>query len=135
MSDVLTEDTSKQAALRCLDEYLAAWDARDAIALAASLNTPALMLGRGRGVAITDPAEQAGAMLEQMVATGWHHSTWLRREMLHCDEDKVHFDVRFCRYREDGSILGTFAGVYIVTRNHQHWGVQMVSAVEQASQG
>jgi hypothetical protein len=131
MSSEPVTANAEQAALECLDRYMAAWDARDAAALAASFNAPALMLSGSRAVAVLDLDRQAAEMIATLKATGWHHSTWIRREVLHHDVDKVHFDVRFTRHREDGTQLGTFEGVYIVTCNRGHWGVQMVSAIQQ----
>jgi hypothetical protein len=36
----------------------------------------------------------------------------------------VHIDTRFNRYRKDGSVLGGFDSIYIVTRVDGRWGIQ-----------
>jgi hypothetical protein len=58
----------------------------------------------------------------------WDHSTWERREIIHAGEDKVHIDTRFTRYRTDGSIIGGFDSVYVITRENGHWGVKIRSS-------
>jgi hypothetical protein len=34
------------------------------------------------------------------------------------------FDTRFTRYRADGSVIGGFNSIYVVTREDGHWGVK-----------
>ena len=36
--------------------------------------------------------------------------------MIQGDENKVHLDVQFTRYREDGSVLGTYKSLWIVSK-------------------
>ena len=36
--------------------------------------------------------------------------------MIHSGPDKIHFDTRFTRYRADGSVIGGFDSIYVVTR-------------------
>ena len=59
-----------------------------------------------------------------MAAAGWHHCAWERRNIIHSGEDKVHIDTRFTRYREDGSVIGEYDSIYIVSKQDGHWGVQ-----------
>jgi hypothetical protein len=58
-----------------------------------------------------------------MAAAGWHHSALLRRNIIHSSDDKVHFDTRFGRYRDDGSLIGEYDSIYIVNKQDGHWGV------------
>ena len=55
---------------------------------------------------------------------GWHHSTWDERTPIHVGESKVHLKVKFSRWRKDGSLIGTFETIYIVTRLDGRWGIQ-----------
>ena len=60
---------------------------------------------------------------------GWHHSSWNRRTVVWSEPDKVHFDCCFSRYRADGSVIGVYESMYIVTRDEAgHWGVAMRSS-------
>ena len=45
----------------------------------------------------------------------WDHSAWARRAVIHAGADKVHIDTRFNRYRKDGSVIGGFDLIYVVT--------------------
>ena len=37
---------------------------------------------------------------------------------------KVHLDTHFARFRKDGSVLGGFDSIYIVTKLDGKWGIQ-----------
>lgn len=115
---------SVAAAMACLDEFMRAWNARDVPAFAATFNYPSVRIAGGRVRIIEGPASHPADLFERMAATGWHHSAWLRRHVIHSGDDKVHFDTRFGRYREDGSVIGEYDSIYIVTCQDGHWGVQ-----------
>ena len=59
---------------------------------------------------------------------GWARSTWDERTPIHVGKDKVHLKVKFSRWRSDGSLLGTFETIYIVTLQDGHWGIQARSS-------
>jgi hypothetical protein len=40
----------------------------------------------------------------------------------------VHLKVAFSRWRADGSLIGHFETIYIVTRQNGHWGIQARSS-------
>ena len=58
---------------------------------------------------------------------GWHHTRWDRTEAVFATEGKVHVAVDFTRYREDGSVIGHYFSLYIVTCQDGHWGIQVGS--------
>lgn len=58
----------------------------------------------------------------------WHHSAWERRDVIHAGDDKVHFDTRFTRYRADGSVIGHYDLIYVITRENGRWGVKIRSS-------
>ena len=111
-------------AMRCLEEFMRAWNARDGAAFAATFNYPSVRIASGRIRIIEGPESHPADLFERMVAAGWHRSEWLRRNILHSSDDKVHFDTRFGRYREDGSTIGEYDSIYIVNKQDGHWGVQ-----------
>jgi len=43
----------------------------------------------------------------------------------------VHVDTKFSRYREDGSLIGSFDSLYIVTKEDGRWGVKLRSSFAQ----
>ena len=111
-------------AMRCLEDFMSAWNARDVEAFAATFNYPSVRIASGKIRMIESAASHLPDTFERMAAAGWHHSEWLRRNILHSSDDKVHFDTRFGRYREDGSTIGEYDSIYIVNKQDNHWGVQ-----------
>lgn len=111
----------------CLDAFMAAFNARDLAAWEKTFNFPSVWLASGTMV-IIEPGYHRPEMFGQGALTGWDHSAWERRVVIHAGPDKVHFDTRFTRYRADGSIIGGFDSIYVVTREDGHWGVKARSS-------
>jgi hypothetical protein len=114
-------------AMKCLDDFMAAFNARDVKAFEATFNLPSVRLASNTMVIIEAGYHQPG-MFERGALAEWDHSAWERREVIHAGPDKVHFDTRFTRYRKDGSIIGGFNSIYVVTREGGHWGVKARSS-------
>jgi len=114
-------------AMKCLDDFMAAFNARDVNAFEATFNLPSVRLASNTMVIIEAGYHQPG-MFERGALAEWDHSAWEQREVIHAGPDKVHFDTRFTRYRKDGSIIGGFNSIYVVTREGGHWGVKARSS-------
>lgn len=115
------------AAMKCLDDFMTAFNARDVKAFEATFNLPSVRLASGKLVIIEFGYHQP-QMFEQGPLAEWDHSAWERREIIHAGEEKVHIDTRFTRYRADGSVIGGFNSIYVVTRESGHWGVKARSS-------
>jgi hypothetical protein len=115
------------AAMACLDAFMTAFNARDVKAFEATFNFPSVRLASGKFV-IIEPGYHHPGMFDQGALKDWHHSAWERREIIHAGEDKVHIDTRFTRYRADGSVIGGFDSIYVVTKEDGHWGVKARSS-------
>lgn len=111
------------AARQCLDDFMAAFNARDVKAFEATFNFPSVRLASNRLVVI-EPGFHQPEMFERGALAEWDHSAWERREVIHAGPDKVHFDTRFTRYRKDGSVIGGFDSIYVVTCENGHWGIK-----------
>ncbi len=48
--------------------------------------------------------------------------------MVHTGRDKVHLDVQLSRWRADGSLIGRYRSLWIVTARDDRWGVQARSS-------
>jgi hypothetical protein len=111
------------AAQGCLDAFMTAFNARDLLAFEKSFNFPHVRFASGKVTTI-----MPGDMKPSMFTTGslaeWNHSDWQRRSVIHAGADKVHIDTHFARIRKDGSVLGGFDSIYIVTRQDGRWGIQ-----------
>lgn len=106
-----------------LDAFLLAFNARDLAAYEATFNFPHVRFASNT-VTIINPGYHKPGMFERGALADWHHSAWDRRDVIHAGADKVHIDTRFSRYRKDGSLLGGFDSIYIVTRLEGRWGIQ-----------
>ena len=119
------EATPEQHAMRVLDEFMAAFNARDEAAWAATLHFPHVRIASG--ATRLDPAREAmfeAFDFEQFAERfGWHHSAWVSREVVQSGPEKVHVVVRFARYREDGSVIAEFDSLYIVALRDGRWAV------------
>jgi hypothetical protein len=115
------------AAEACLNAFMAAFNARDLAAWEATFNFPSVRLASG-GLVIIEPGHHTAAMFDSGALSDWDHSAWERRNVVHAGPDKVHFDTRFSRYRADGSIIGGFDSLYVVTCENGHWGVKARSS-------
>ncbi len=115
------------AAMACLDAFMTAFNARDVTAFEATFNFPSVRLASGRLVLI-EPGYHQPSMFDTGPLSTWDHSTWERREVIHAGADKVHIDTRFTRHAKDGSVIGGFDSVYVVTLEKGHWGVKIRSS-------
>ncbi|ODT89805.1 hypothetical protein [Phenylobacterium sp. SCN 70-31] len=106
-----------------LDAFMTAFNARDLPAFEATFNFPHVRFASGT-VTIINPGYHKPEMFGSGALTEWDHSAWERREVIHAGADKVHIDTRFSRYRKDGSVIGGFDSIYIVTRQDGRWGIQ-----------
>ncbi|MGA2953677.1 MAG: hypothetical protein ABSD80_15730 [Caulobacteraceae bacterium] len=115
------------AAVKVLDDFMAAFNARDLAAWDRTFNFPSVRLASSRLV-ILQAGDHKPEMFSQGALADWHHSAWERRDVIHAGPDKVHFDTRFSRFRADGSVIGGFDSIYVVTCEAGHWGVKARSS-------
>ena len=112
-----------------LDAFMTAFNASDAAGVNDAFNFPHVRLASGT---VTIFEKRGDFTLEgfesRTKADGWHRSAWDYRNIVQANSDKVHFDVQFTRYREDGSVIGAYKSLWIVTRIDGRWGVQARSS-------
>jgi hypothetical protein len=122
-----SHQSSIDAAQKVLDEFMAAFNARDIPAFEKTFNFPSVRLASNTLVTL-----KQGDMKPERFTTGalaeWDHSAWERRAVIHAGADKVHIDTRFTRYRKDGSVIGGFDSIYVITNESGHWGVKARSS-------
>ena len=114
-------------AQKVLDDFMTAFNARDIPAFEATFNCPSVRLASNTLVILNQ-----GDMKPERFTTGalaeWDHSAWERRAVIHAGADKVHIDTRFTRFRKDGSVIGGFDSIYVITCEKGHWGVKARSS-------
>jgi hypothetical protein len=123
----MSAEQSSAAAMQVLDDFMTAFNARDVEAFEKTFNFPSIRLASGKLITLNK-----GDMTPERFTTGalaeWDHSAWERRKIIHAGEDKVHVDARFTRYRKDGSVIGGFDSIYVITKENGHWGVKIRSS-------
>ncbi|MBU2136046.1 MAG: hypothetical protein KKA45_07595 [Alphaproteobacteria bacterium] len=118
---------SEAAAMACLDAFMTAFNARDIKAFEQTFNFPSIRLASNT-MRIINKGDQTQATFDHASLKEWDHSAWEKREIIHSGADKVHIDTRFTRYRKDGSIIGGFDSIYVVTCEDGHWGIKARSS-------
>ena len=113
--------------MACLDAFMAAFNARDIGAFEQTFNFPSIRLASNT-MRIINRGDQTQATFDHASLKEWDHSAWERREVIHSGDDKVHIDTRFTRYRKDGSVIGGFDSIYVVTCEDGHWGIKARSS-------
>jgi len=107
---------------------MAALNRRDEAALNDALHFPHVRLASGRVTTWDTPGTYRIADFLGRAGDGWHESRWEERTVIHAGPDKVHVAVVFSRWRADGSPLGRYRSIYIVTRVDGRWGIQARSS-------
>ncbi len=115
------------AATAVLDRHMSALNAGDAPALAATLHFPHYRFTGGQ-MKIWEGPDSYLADFRARAGDGWHHSTWDFVRPVAAGPDKVHLDVQFTRYRVDGSAMGSFRSLWVVTLREGIWGAQLRSS-------
>ena len=129
---VRAQDTDRQHevdARAALEEYFRAWNAADNDAVAAISNFPRLSLGQNGQVVVRASPEEIVTDFDVLRESGWDHSTLDLAEAVQVSADKVHFRVVFTRHTVDGSPYTTAPGLYVVTNQNGHWGLQLQSVL------
>jgi hypothetical protein len=113
-----------------LDGFMAAFNRQDAEAIRTRwFHFPHVRFHSGKVTVMATPDDYhnlvwAGAGQ----SAGWGHSAWDYQEVIDAGPEKVHFRVQFTRYRSDGTPIGSWRSLYIVTLLHNHWAIQARSA-------
>jgi hypothetical protein len=119
----------KTEVLKVLDDYMATFNAKDLKGWESTYQFPHYRLASGKMVVL----ENAGLrdslrVFGPLVQAGWHHSRWEHRNIVHASDNKVHVDTQFSRFKADGSKLGVYESLYILTKENGRWGVKMRSS-------
>jgi len=115
----------------CMDGFMAAFNAQDLAALRDTwFHFPHVRFHSGRVSTWETPeAYTADSVRTHRAAhagqwDGWARTAWDYVEAVDAGADKVHFRVQFTRFRADGSVIGSYKSLYIVTFKDGRWGIQ-----------
>lgn len=112
--------------LDAVDKFITTWNSRDPVAWAGSLNFPHVRPApRGPILVAADADEYISRVdFDKVVASGWDHSEWDYKHVLHTSSTKIHVVGQWSRYNAAGEKILTNPVVYIVTNDDTGWGVQ-----------
>ncbi len=130
MATVHADADAEAAALASLDDYMAAFNARDEMAWAATLNFPHVRIA-GDQVRLWKDVDEYADYMDFDAFTrhfSWDHSAWDQKTVVQSTHNKVHIAVTFSRYDKDNTKIATFESMYIVTLQDGHWGTQARSS-------
>lgn len=111
-----------------LDDYMDAWNRQDLAAWERTFHFPHYRLAGGRMRVLERPGLQDPAKVRAAAGRDWHHSAWDHRRIVQASDKKVHVDTKFTRYRADGSKIGSYESLYILTKENGRWGVKLRSS-------
>ena len=120
-----------EAAIACIEGFIAGFNALDHEAVADTLNFPHVRLAKGQFAEIADREKYIAISQngeQSLLDQGWHHTEVESLEVIQEGDDKVHVAMRILRCREDGSTYLTFDTLWIVTHVEGHWGIQFRSS-------
>ena len=120
-------DDAAAAAMALLDRHVAALNARDAEAVADTLHFPHYRLA-GTRMQVWETPENYFADFRARAGSEWDHTKWDFRNIVATAADKVHVDLQFTRYRADGSPLGTYRSLWVISRVGGRWAAQLRSS-------
>lgn len=130
----MRDETSRQdpeaKARAVLDGFMEAFNAEDADAMRGRwFHFPHVRFHSGQ-VSVMDRPEDLFLFVwtREGQARDWHHTAWDYVEAIDVGDDKVHFRVQFTRFRADGSAIGSYRSLYIVTFKEGRWGIQARSS-------
>lgn len=115
------------AARAVMHAHVAALNARDQPALAATLHFPHYRLTDGRLKTWATPDSYLTDFLAR-AGDDWDHTRWNFLTVVAASPEKVHLDVSFTRYRADGSTLGTFRSLWVIACLEGRWAAQLRSS-------
>ncbi len=119
-----------QAAIReahaVMDEFLAAFNARDEARWAETLHFPHVRIASGGVSVVPSKTEfiETTDLDDFARSNNWHHSEWDHIEVVQADPTKVHFKVTFSRFNPTGERYVTFDSLYILQNIDGQWAIR-----------
>jgi hypothetical protein len=127
MTDQTITDAEK--AFAPIRAYIDALNSGDVDGVRAAYHFPHVLFNRGRVVHYpTADSFSLSDFLNRVGPDGWVRSSIDSHRVVLSGPQKVHFDVRFTRWRADGSAIGVHHSLYIVTEIDGRWGLQSRSS-------
>jgi hypothetical protein len=120
-----TNEAAINGARAALDGFMDAFNREDAEAIRTCwFHFPHVRFHSGKVTVMAAPSDYHNLVWTRGgQSADWARSAWDYREVIDAGPEKVHFRVQFTRYRADGTPIGSYRSLYIVTLNDGRWGI------------
>jgi hypothetical protein len=120
-----TNEDAIAGARAALDGFMAAFNREDTEAIRTRwFHFPHVRFHSGKVTVMATPAEYHNLVWARHgQSADWGRSAWDYQEVMDAGPEKVHFRVQFTRYRADGTPIGSYRSLYIVTLQNGRWGI------------
>jgi hypothetical protein len=119
----MKESERESEARKPIDEFFAAFNARDLEAGRRTLHYPHIQIA-GNDVTILYEPESFQIDFQSLASEGWTHVTLDSCAMRQNCDEKVHFEVQLSMHKGSDSRYATYQALWIVTRKEDVWGIQ-----------
>ena len=124
----IRDATAERAARAALHAFMTEWNTADDARLRGVLHFPFVSVGGGGALIIDSRPEDFSQGFDQLRAReGWTRSSFDDDSYtaVKSSPDKVHAEIDFSRYGADGTPYLSARVFYILTRQDDHWGIQL----------
>ena len=119
-------DAVEAECMAVLDRFMAGLNAYDAAAMDAAMHFPHIRFAGGTIKVYEAPGSNPMDLFDRLrKEDNWSHSVWNERKIVQRNDTKVHMALTYTRYRADGSTLGVYESLYVLTLKDSRWGIQV----------
>ena len=119
----------EQACMQVLDAFMDALNAYDPAGMDRCMHYPHPRIADGKVVVYEKAGSNPMDLFDRLKKEdGWSHSRWVKREVIQFNERKAHVVLTYTRMRADGSVIGTYDSLYVLTNAGGRWGIQARSS-------
>jgi hypothetical protein len=119
----------RQACMQVLDAFMDALNAYDSAGMDRCMHYPHPRIADGKVVVYEKAGSNPMDLFDRLKKEdGWSHSRWVKREVIQFNERKAHVVLSYTRLRADGSVIGTYDSLYVLTNVGGRWGIQARSS-------
>jgi hypothetical protein len=121
----MSEDL-EQAGIDAVDRFINTWNSRDAEQWAASLHYPHVRPSPYGEIHIAPTLDDYVARVDYQatIDSGWDHSEWDYKHVIHVSPKRIHVAGQWSRYNVDNEVILTTPIVYVCTKIDGAWGIQ-----------
>ena len=112
-----------------LARWMAALNRYDAPAMDALMHFPHVRIAGGAVTVYQQAGSNPMDLFERLrKQDGWHHSAWNETKLVQSSPVKAHYALRYTRYRDDGSVIGVYDSLYVLSLLGGAWKIQSRSS-------